>query len=172
MLQSSSHPGTATNPARYSGYLGQTDTPIGNELRGKIPKDYSLLENDAKLRQDIIFTARQFGIDPIHIIGSIIGEHTFNVDIYDHLQTYYLKSQSYFHHDIRFSYLGEDIDVFINRPQFAPCLGVTSSYAFRSCRENVWNRVFRGKTVDGVHFPNNRFSAVFFQPLFAGQHLV
>ena len=29
--------------------------------------------------------------------------------------------------------------------------------------------LFLGKTVDGVAYPNNRFSAVFFQPFYAGQ---
>ncbi len=33
----------------------------------------------------------------------------------------------------------------------------------------MWNSSFRGKTVDGTKFPDDRFSAVFFQPLYAGQ---
>lgn len=161
-----------------NGQHTQPDIPHGSAQRTrematsyeeKYKKIYSLLENDAKLRQQIILTARQFDIDPIHIIGSIIGEHTFNVDIYDHLQTYYIKSITYLHQNISFSYKGEDIDVFINRPQFTPCLGLTNSYSLWTCRETVWNRIFRGKTVDGVHYPNNRFSAVFFQQFFAGQ---
>ena len=43
------------------------------------------------------------------------------------------------------------------------------SYALWTCRENVWDSDFRGKTVGGTSFPNNRFSAVFFQPFYAGQ---
>ena len=38
-----------------------------------------------------------------------------------------------------------------------------------TCRENVWEADFRGKSVGGKVFPDNRFSAVFFQPFYAGQ---
>ena len=47
--------------------------------------------------------------------------------------------------------------------------GTSGSYALWTCRESVWNRSFRGKTVDGTAFPNDRFSATFFQPFYAGQ---
>ncbi len=57
----------------------------------------------------------------------------------------------------------------MSRPQFAACSGKTDSYTLWSCREDVWESDFRGKTVDGKSFPNNRFSAVFFQPFYAGQ---
>src|SRR5690606_33253823 len=49
------------------------------------------------------------------------------------------------------------------------CDDVTGSYDKWSCREAVWDREFRGRSVDGKSFPNNRFSAVFFQPFYAGQ---
>ena len=43
------------------------------------------------------------------------------------------------------------------------------SYSLWTCRERVWDRSFRGKTVGGTAFPDDRFSAVFFQPYYAGQ---
>ncbi len=46
---------------------------------------------------------------------------------------------------------------------------MTDSYDLWACREHVWNRSFRGKTVGGHQLPNYRFSAVFFQPFYAGQ---
>ena len=33
----------------------------------------------------------------------------------------------------------------------------------------VWNATFRGKKVGGQSFPDDRFSATFFQPFYAGQ---
>ena len=38
---------------------------------------------------------RAYGIDPLHIVGAIVGEHTYNVDAYDRLQTYYVKAIAY-----------------------------------------------------------------------------
>src|SRR5690606_15214663 len=46
---------------------------------------------------------------------------------------------------------------------------LSGSYAVWTCRENIWNQTFAGKKVDGKSFPRNRFSAVFFQPFYAGQ---
>jgi len=135
----------------------------------KYKKVFDLLKNDAQLRGKIVAVAKQYSIDPLHIVGAIVGEHTYNVDAYDRLQTYYVKAASYLQSSFNFSYSGESIDDFIKRPEFAKCADISDSYKLWSCRENVWERTFKGKQVDGKSFPNNRFSAVFFQPFYAGQ---
>ena len=136
----------------------------------KYRKIFDLLANDAALRSNITRVARDYGIDPLHIAGAIIGEHTYNVDAYDRLQTYYVKAISYVSSNFSFSHAGESVDQFVKRPEFAECEAeVLDSYALWSCRETVWERSFRGKTKDGTRFPDNRFSAVFFQPFYAGQ---
>ncbi|WP_105984353.1 MULTISPECIES: DUF1402 family protein [unclassified Brucella] len=135
----------------------------------KYQKIYNLLKKDASLRSKIRSTAAAYGIDPIHIIGAIVGEHTYNVDVYDRLQTYYVKAMSYVNRGVSFGYNGESIGQFIKRPEFAACLRFKDSYSLWTCRENVWNADFRGKSVGGKAYPNNRFSAVFFQPFYAGQ---
>jgi hypothetical protein len=138
-------------------------------FQAKYRKVYALLANDAKLRAKIKQAAAAYGISPMHIVGAIVGEHTYNVDAYDRLQTYYVKAISYLSSKLSFAYDGEDISDFVQRPQFAACSGQSDSYDLWTCRENVWNRSFRGKTVDGTSFPDNRFGAVFFQPYYAGQ---
>jgi len=135
----------------------------------KYDKVRELLANDGQLISKIKTTARAYGIDPIHMVGAIVGEHTYNVDAYDRLQNYYVKAAAYAGNSFRFAYEGENVDDFIDRPQFAECKGKSGSYALWTCRERVWEQDFRGKRVDGVEFPNNRFSAVFFQPFYAGQ---
>lgn len=135
----------------------------------KYRKVIALLRNDKALRSKITQTASQYGISPLHVAGAIVGEHTYNVDAYDRLQQYYVKAASYLGSSFRFEYDGEDVGDFIARPQFAACEDAKGSYALWTCRENVWNASFRGKTVEGKRFENNRFSAVFFQPFYAGQ---
>ena len=49
------------------------------------------------------------------------------------------------------------------------CNSAKDSYDLWACREAVWQKDFRGRTVDGVAWPNDRFGAVFFQPFYAGQ---
>ncbi|MBX3584089.1 MAG: DUF1402 family protein [Rhizobiaceae bacterium] len=140
----------------------------GTTFEAKYRKVYSLLKNDRKLRSKIVKTAGKYGIDPMHIVGAIVGEHTYNVDAYDRLQTYYVKAAAYLSADLSFQYDGEDVDDFVQRPQFADCTSA-DSYQLWTCRERVWNTSFRGKSVDGKSFPDNRFAAVFFQPYYAGQ---
>lgn len=138
-------------------------------FQAKYRKVYALLANDAKLRGKIKQAAAAYGISPLHIAGAIVGEHTYNVDAYDRLQTYYVKAISYLSSKLSFAYDGEDISDFVQRPQFSACAGKSDSYALWTCRENVWNTTFRGRTVSGESFPDNRFGAVFFQPYYAGQ---
>ncbi|QPC86083.1 DUF1402 family protein [Mesorhizobium sp. NBSH29] len=135
----------------------------------KYRKIYALIKNDGKLRSKIKQAASLYGIDPMHIVGAIVGEHTYNVDAYDRLQTYYVKAAAYLSNKLVFAYNGESVGDFVARPQFAKCKGMRDSYDLWSCREAVWNMAFRGNNVDGANFPNNRFSAIFFQPLYAGQ---
>nr|WP_041951753.1 DUF1402 family protein [Ahrensia kielensis] len=136
---------------------------------GKYQKVLQLLKNDRGLISDIKSISKKFGIDPIHMVGAIVGEHTYNVDAMDRAQSYYIKAISYLKSDIDFEYDGESITAFVERPQFEKCKSLKESLELWTCRENVWISKFSGKTVDGKKFPRNRFSAVFFQPFYAGQ---
>ena len=135
----------------------------------KYEKVRDLLASDAALLDKMKSTARKYCIDPIHMVGAIVGEHTYNVDAYDRLQSYYIKAASYAGNSFRFGHDGESIADFVDRPEFADCADKKGSYALWSCREGVWNKEFKGKRIDGHSYPNNRFSAVFFQPFYAGQ---
>jgi len=135
----------------------------------KYEKVRDLLASDDRLRSKIKKTAAIYGIDPIHMVGAIVGEHTFNVDAYDSLQSYYVKAAAYAGNSFRFAYDGERIADFIARQEFSECAGMKDSYKLWSCREDVWEDKFRGRSVEGKSYPNNRFSAVFFQPFYAGQ---
>ena len=133
----------------------------------KYRRIHDLLASDRKLRAGIAKVSRLYGIDPVHVAGALVGEHTYNVDAYDRLQTYAVKAVRYVKSDIDFEHAGESVTRFVERPQFAKCGG--DSEALWTCRENVWRSQFRGKAVDGVRWPDDRFSAVFFQPFYAGQ---
>lgn len=135
----------------------------------KYEKILALLKRDRKLRSKIADAARAYGIDPLHVAGALVGEHTYNVDAYDRLQSYYVKALAYATGGIDFSYGGEDIDDFIQRSEFDECRSLSGSFDLWTCREIVWEKTFRGKRVGGKKYPNDRFSAVFFQPFYAGQ---
>jgi Protein of unknown function (DUF1402) len=142
---------------------------VKSSFEAKYQKVLALLQSDSKLRSKIKSVSAQFGISPLHMAGAIVGEHTYNVDAYDRLQSYYVKALSYVSSDISFAYDGEPVSDFVNRPQFDACKTKSGSNALWTCRERVWNTQFRGRNVGGTDFPDNRFSAVFFQPFYAGQ---
>lgn len=135
----------------------------------KYEKIRDLIATDRRLQRQIKNSAGKFGIDPIHIVGALVGEHTYNVDALDFLQTYFVKAASYLKSGISFEYDGENVLSFVARPQFSRCEKLADSYALWDCREEVWKRDFAGKQVDGKSWPQDRFSKIFFQPYYAGQ---
>ena len=85
---------SAEQPAVPGGSAKRTQA-LKTTYEAKYRKVYKLLKNDKKLRSKIREAADAYGIDPMHIVGAIVGEHTYNVDAYDRLQTYYVKAVSY-----------------------------------------------------------------------------
>jgi hypothetical protein len=135
----------------------------------KYEKIRDLIAGNAELRGKIDKAARAYGIDAIHIVAALVGEHTYNVDALDRLQTYYVKALSYLSSGVEFAHDGESITDFVARPEFSACRDSGSDETLWSCRETVFDRAFRGKTVGGRSYPDDRFGAVFFQPFYAGQ---
>jgi len=142
---------------------------LGATYEKKFQNICDLLKKDARLRSEIRMTAAAYGIDPVHIVGAIVGEHTYNVDTCDRLQDAYLKAISRVNGSVNFGYRGESVGKFIKRAEFADCLKCKDSYSLWCCREKVWEKSFRGKSVDGTAYPDALFSEVFFGPFYAGQ---
>lgn len=138
----------------------------------KFDKVLAVLKRDRRLISSIKRVAKKYKIDPIHMIGAIVGEHTYNYDSLDSAQSYYIKALAYAGIDISFEYNDEHVDDFVQRPQFDRCHKGNKSKKSDSrwsCYEQVWKAFFRGKKVDGVRYPKTNFNETFFQPLFAGQ---
>ena len=160
---------SATQPEISASSIKRTADTNGS-FDGKYQAVYQQLAGDPDLIDKIVKTAAVYGIDPIHIVGAIVGEHTYNVDVMDNLQGYYVQALSYLGASgLRFAYHGEEVQDFIQRPQFAECNGAANDYELWTCRDRVWRTVFQGKNVGGVDWPDDRFERVFFQPFFAGQ---
>lgn len=158
----------AKQPAIPYGSIKRTRSGKGT-FDKKYVKIKTMLGRNKKLIKKIKKAARAYGIEPIHIIGALVGEHTYNVDALDRMQTYYVKALAYLGSDLTFKYGKEKVTKFVARGQFAKCAKFSNSYDLWACREGVWISTFKGKNVDGISWPNDRFGRVFFQPLYAGQ---
>lgn len=159
---------SASQPKVPATSVSRTRSTNGS-FQAKYEKIRDLIKSDKKLQGKIKKAAKQYGIAPIHIVGALVGEHTYNVDALDHLQTYYVKAISYFKSDVQFEHAGESVTKFVKRPEFSKCENARDSYDLWACREGIWKSKFKGKKVSGVAWPNDRFGRVFFQPFYAGQ---
>ncbi|WP_316860276.1 DUF1402 family protein [uncultured Cohaesibacter sp.] len=108
----------------------------------KYEKIKTLLQSDKKLISKIKKIADVYDIEPIHMIGAMVGEHTYNINVFDHLQTYYTKAAIYSGMRIRFAYDGENIEDFLKREQFESCKDVKDSYDLWNCRQAIWKKGF------------------------------
>ena len=129
-----------------------------------------VLATDKRLMANIKKAARIYRVDPVDIVGAIVGEHTFNMNVFDTLQSYYVKALQYMNNKtLTFQYQGELARDFFKRPQFARCEAMKANYDKWDCRETTWNREFAGKAVGGKMWPITRLNRVFFAPAHAGQ---
>ncbi len=136
----------------------------------KFERILNVLRRDSRLMRDIKRVAGLYGIDPIHMIGAIVGEHTYNYDSLDSAQSYYVKALSYAGIRMEFAYDGTHVADFVQRPEFKRCnAGSKETSRLWTCYERIWNSRFRGKKVDGTRYPQKNFNEAFFQPLFSGQ---
>ncbi|MEP9372749.1 DUF1402 family protein [Mesorhizobium sp. KR1-2] len=129
----------------------------------------ALLKRETKLMAQIKKAATAYGIDPIHIVGALVGEHTYNVSAVGTMQTYYVKALAYANADFAFRYKGVTVQTFLERPEFKRCASEQGSAKLWSCRDQVWDAAFRGKKVDGVAYEPVTLQRAFFQPFYAGQ---
>ena len=134
----------ATQPPIPAGAIARTRETRGN-FQAKYEKIRDMIARNRQLQAKIKRAAAHYDIDPIHIVGALIGEHTYNVDALDYIQTYVVKAASYLGSGLTFAYDGEKVTQFIQRPQFALCSVYSDSYDLWSCREGVWEDTFRGQ---------------------------
>lgn len=136
----------------------------------KFDRVIGVLKRDTRLIRSIKEVSSLYGIDPVHMLGAIIGEHTYNYDSLDSAQSYYVKALTYSGIRLDFAYDGEHVEDFVTRAEFDSCRAKKrDTNHLWTCYERLWEQKFRKKRVDGVRYPDKNFNETFFQPLFAGQ---
>ena len=137
----------------------------GGSFDDKYKAIYALLARDQRLMANIKKAAATYDIDPVHIIGAIVGEHTYNMNVLDTLQGYYVRALEYVSDkSLTFQYRGETATELFKKPQFAKCETFKTDYDIWDCRETVWNEELAGRG-----YPKTRLNRVFFQPMYSGQ---
>jgi hypothetical protein len=157
-------------PKVYVGSKFLTAIRNTGSFNDKYKRVYAVFANNPKLVNEIKRVSAVYGIDPVHVIGAIVGEHTYNIDTFDTLQDYYVKALQYAENDtLEFAYKGQTAQELFAKPQFAKCEAIESNYIKWDCRQTVWNEKFMGKMVDGRMYFRDRLHRVYFKPAFGGQ---
>ena len=157
-------------PTKYGEHaLPQATQQRLKATNGKVPaklrRTLTILKSGSMIRK-IKRTAAAYGIDPIHIVGAIVGEHVFNYDIRDNLQQVALQFGRRLR-NVEFSCGDVPLERVLELPQFSQCRG--RSYLYWTCVDEVWFAKMRGKVVDGKRLPRRNLTEACFNPFATGQ---
>lgn len=112
--------------------------------------------------QELKRVAPLYGVDPLLVLGAIIGEHTFNTGVADWAQGVYMGMVSGW--VSAFQSNNVNLARLIEQPHFARCQGLGSEYRRWECIQEVWNAHYRGRN----GFPQQTMRMAFFNPVRAG----
>jgi hypothetical protein len=85
------------------------------------------------IKKDILSASEAFGIDPLHIIGPIAAEHTFNVNVIDNLQDTYIRRLQQWKSALNDRDSENKINELLNRREFKICYQFKTKYDFWMC---------------------------------------
>lgn len=112
---------------------------------------------------------RLYGIDPILIFGTMIGEHSFNVGAADMGQDLIASWTSGW--TKRFLMNSSDLETLLRSPQVSKDCDkhLSRSHAdYWDCVAAAWNKYFKGNPNDGIEQDNMGFRTKFFNPVGVG----
>ncbi len=157
--------------ATYS-KLGRFNTDeLRAELNKRFQKTLSSIAKDDKTVAEIKKAGTLYGIDPVLILGNIVGEHIFNVGVADSVQGYVVQSISWAAEwALRFSSNGVDLTGLLKEAPFGRCdtLKPNSHAEYWECVAEVYEATYRFKVVGGRDFGSKGFKFSFFNPISVG----
>ncbi len=112
---------------------------------------------------------RLYGIDPVTILGTMIGEHSYNVGAADMGQDLIASWTGRWAK--RFLLNSEDLQTLMNSPQVSKECNkhlAVSHANYWDCVAYAWNKYFMGNPNDGVEEDNMGFRTKFFNPVGVG----
>lgn len=119
------------------------------------------------LKQEVKLAGSLYGINPVHILSAIAGEHIFNVPLQMNVQEYSVRFGIWVGY-----YKGEHPFAAITKcSEMAICENTSSSYEMYACYEKRWDELFRNRLACGqsTPFANSGLMMAYFNPQLAGK---
>ncbi len=142
------------------------------QYNNKIKAIFGFFRREKELVGKIKTIARIYNIAPVHILGAIAGEHAFNVNVFDDVQKYAMKSIVFGgNRFVSFACrkCGLKLSEFLELGPLKKCNPKKGSQQFWSCAENIWISTYYDKKVGKIKYPRLRFNEAFFNPYSLGQ---
>lgn len=154
---------------------------LNRYLDNAFDKSLTSITRDPRTLQTIKKVGELYGVSPVTILATILGEHTFNVSLVDDVQnlvgaapgwaTAWAKKFS----TVAFG-MGTSLVEILAKPEFDVCRNpakVTNEADRWECYNNVWGSKFSGQ-VDksstlGTRWPSGGLRTVFFNPTGVGR---
>lgn len=131
----------------------------------KLLKNYT--NNDFKIKEEILKTAKIYEIEPIHLFSAIVAEHVFNFDLMDTLQEYSLKLVQW-----KTLFTSNNVHPFLkitNCTEMKACAGTQTENDRWHCYIHTYEARFKSKLACGENFDDKTFVTQFFNPNIAGK---
>ncbi|CAN5403450.1 DUF1402 family protein [soil metagenome] len=146
---------------------GLNETQLKAALEQKYQSSIQSIAKDPQTVEEIRKAARIYGIDPVLILGNIVGEHVFNVGITDSIQGYVVQSLSWgAKWALKFSSNGVKLTDLLKQAPFGRCESrkADSHADYWDCVSDVYESNYRGK----ADFGSKGFKFTFFDPVAVG----
>lgn len=143
-----------------------------SNINNKVTAIFRFFQREKKLLISIKAIAKTYKIKPLHMLGAIAGEHAFNVDVYDKVQQYAMRSITFAgNRFVSFTCrkCRMSLKDFLKLAPLKSCKRKKGSDQFWSCVEAVWMKDYFNRKVEGKKFPRLRFNEAFFNPYALGQ---
>lgn len=131
------------------------------EVNGKFERALLALESD-RIGTMVKQVAPLYGVDPLLVIGAIIGEHSFNTQLVMNGQNAYIGMLPGW--VSRFRSNRVSLADTIQRPEFARCRAMGNDYDRWYCNIEVWEQSFRGRQ----GYSGESMRSAFFNPVYQG----
>lgn len=163
---------------KFGVYAGDT-AGLKAAIDASFVKALSSITRDRRTIQTIKKVGELYGVAPITILATIIGEHTFNVDLVDDVQNLIGAAPGWataWAKKFTTGKLGFGVPLteVLARPEFETCRDPKkiSNEADRwECYNNVWGAKFSGRVdaTTGAQWPSGGMRTVFFDPTGVGK---
>lgn len=152
---------------------GLVAKPTSGEIVAKYTQRYNTVMNtilskyetpEFSLKKEAEIAGQLYGIDPIHIVAAIVGEHAFNVGLSDSVQEIGLKMS-------KWTNVLSDVNDFSRVSQckeMKVCESSKNDYDKWDCYDSVWIKSFAGQKRCGEKNKNIVFIGAFFDPNMIG----